>query len=365
MSGIPTVEPFTLMTSAAEGQAKKVVDLASQIGVGIAGLGDVADSHYKGLVASPHAQLVGVYCRTEQTRTARAKQWGVKAYGSYGEMLADNDVKAVLVLAADDAHYDLTMSALKAGKHVLVEKPPSRKIDEVVRMDALSKQLGLTCMPVHNYVYLPRIKQAKEVIDSGRIGDVSYAFFIVTLKMPEELTARSYHGALITQCWHLIYVSNFLLGLPVRIQALQNRFKYTIDQDDLVVMNFEYANRGIGTIVGNWTANDTSSHPWAWTYKMIATNGGINYSGYDAVTYAQNLTAGGWRSSEWIEYEDSFVYTVKYFIEDVLCEGKQPLSTMADAIITLDIIDNVEKAAETGRTIDYKPIKTALDAKQV
>ena len=341
------------------------MDMSSQIGVGIVGLGDVADFHYRGLVASPHAQLIGVYSRTEQTRIAKAKQWGVKAYGSYGEMLADDDVKAVLVLAADDAHYDLTTSALKAGKHVLVEKPPSHRIDEVIRMNSLSKRLGLSCVPVHNYVYLPRIRQAKEVIDSGRIGDVSYAFFTVTLKMPQETTEKHYHGTLITQCWHLIYVSNYLLGLPVRIQALRSRFKYTIDQDDLVVMNFEYANHGIGTIVGNWTANDTSSHPWAWTYKLIATNGGINYSGYDVVTYSQNLAAGGWRSSEWIEYEDSFVYAVKYFIEDVLVGGKQPLSTMDDAVITLDIIDNVKKANETGRTIDYTPVKTVRNEEQV
>lgn len=300
--------------------------------------------------------MVGVYSRTEQTRNARAKQWGVKAYGSYGEMLADKDIKAVLVLAADDAHYELTMSALKAGKNVLVEKPPSHNIAEVISMNTLSKKLGLVCMPVHNYVYLPRIRQAKDLIDSGRIGDVSYAFFTVTFRMPQEFAAKSYHGTLITQCWHLIYVSNLLLGLPRRIQALQSRFKYTIDQDDLVVMNFEYQNRGIGTIVGNWTANDNSSHPWTWNYKLIATDGGINFSGYDAVVYAQSA----WRSSEWIEYEESFTHTVKYFVEDVMVHGKTPLSTMDDAVNTLDIIDTVKKAVVTGKTIDYTPVRTTL-----
>ena len=88
------------------------------------------------------------------------------------EMLADDELSAVVVATPVPTHYDLAHRALAAGKHVLVEKPPAvhaREMDELV---ALAAARDLVLMPGHLLLYHPGVQKLKELIDSGQLGDV-------------------------------------------------------------------------------------------------------------------------------------------------------------------------------------------------
>jgi predicted dehydrogenase len=98
----------------------------------------------------------------------------VRATDSYDEVLADPAVNAVAIATPAGTHFDLVRSALEAGKHVLVEKPLTPSVAEGVKLAALARESGLVLMCDHTYCYTPVVKQIRELIRSGQIGDLQF-----------------------------------------------------------------------------------------------------------------------------------------------------------------------------------------------
>lgn len=91
---------------------------------------------------------------------------------SYDELIADPDVDAVVIATPVPTHYQLARSALSAGKHVLVEKPPAMRGEEMDELARLAEEQDLVCMPGHLLLYHPGVQKLKELVDSGALGDV-------------------------------------------------------------------------------------------------------------------------------------------------------------------------------------------------
>jgi predicted dehydrogenase len=102
-----------------------------------------------------------------ETRYRRAR-----VTASYGEMLADPELEAVVIATPVPTHYELAKLALEAGKHVLVEKPPAMKGVEMDELVALARERDLVLMPGHLLLYHPGVRKLKELVDSGELGDV-------------------------------------------------------------------------------------------------------------------------------------------------------------------------------------------------
>ncbi len=92
--------------------------------------------------------------------------------GDYGEMLADDDLDAVVVATPVPTHYLLAKQALEAGKHVFVEKPPAMRGTEMADLVALAGERGLTLMPGHLLLYHPGVLKLKRLVDDGDLGEV-------------------------------------------------------------------------------------------------------------------------------------------------------------------------------------------------
>ena len=94
-----------------------------QLGIGFLGAGMVANLHAEAVARCAGARLVGLWNRTPARAREKARAFGCASYGSAAELLADPAVDAVHVLTNLETHHALTLQALAAGKHVLVEKP--------------------------------------------------------------------------------------------------------------------------------------------------------------------------------------------------------------------------------------------------
>jgi predicted dehydrogenase len=90
----------------------------------------------------------------------------------FDEMLADESVEAVVVATPVPTHYELARSALEAGKHVLVEKPPATRAVEMEELVRLAEERGLVLMPGHLLLYHPGVRKLKELVDSGVLGEM-------------------------------------------------------------------------------------------------------------------------------------------------------------------------------------------------
>ncbi len=90
----------------------------------------------------------------------------------FAEMLGDPDLHAVVIATPVPTHYVLARSALAAGKHVLVEKPPAMRAAEMDELVALAGERDRVLMPGHLLLYHPGVLKLKELIDAGELGDV-------------------------------------------------------------------------------------------------------------------------------------------------------------------------------------------------
>ena len=104
------------------------------INIAFIGTVGVAERHADGLRDIPKARLADVWSRTEKNCVEFAQRHGAKAYRSMKELLADPAISAVFILSTADTHVDYAIAALKAGKHVLVEKPVGLTSADIARL---------------------------------------------------------------------------------------------------------------------------------------------------------------------------------------------------------------------------------------
>jgi predicted dehydrogenase len=100
-----------------------------------------------------------------------ARYPAARVTGSFEDLLA-SDVDAVVIATPVPTHYALAKQALEAGKHVLVEKPPAMKPEEIDALVALAAQQDRVLMPGHLLLYHPGVRKLKELIDTGALGEV-------------------------------------------------------------------------------------------------------------------------------------------------------------------------------------------------
>jgi D-xylose 1-dehydrogenase (NADP+, D-xylono-1,5-lactone-forming) len=126
-----------------------------------------------GAALSSQVQVLAVASRDLGRATSFAAEHGIaRPYGSYEALLADPDVEAVYIPLPNSLHHPWTLAALRAGKHVLCEKPYSRKPDEVVEGFDLAEASGLVLSEAFMYRYHPQIRRAAELVRSGAIGEL-------------------------------------------------------------------------------------------------------------------------------------------------------------------------------------------------
>ena len=143
---------------------------------GILGTANIARwAMIPGIKLAKNAELYAIAGRSLEKAQRFASEYGIgKAYGSYDELLADENIQAVYVPLPNDIHIKWVKAALKAGKHVLCEKPLAMNAGEVEEMFATAKECGLHLMEAYAYLHSPYVESLKNDVASGIIGDVNY-----------------------------------------------------------------------------------------------------------------------------------------------------------------------------------------------
>ena len=148
------------------------------IGVGTRGYASLDWMHS----AAPNDVQITAICDTYQGYIARAKArmqtiWGSTpaSYLDYHDLLADKSVDAVFIMTPEHLHHDMTIAALKAGKHVYIEKPLAHTIEEGFDIVRAWQESGKIVQVGTQNRSSSLYKKAKELIQKGYIGDVHYA----------------------------------------------------------------------------------------------------------------------------------------------------------------------------------------------
>jgi len=147
------------------------------VNVALVGLGYWGPNLARNLVGLNGAAL-HTLCDAAPARLQQfARQYpGARATGDYESVLADSSVHAVVIATPVNTHFELALAALRAGKHVLVEKPLAQTSGECGQLIAAAREGRLTLMAGHVFLYNAAVRKVKEYIDSGQIGKVYYVY---------------------------------------------------------------------------------------------------------------------------------------------------------------------------------------------
>ena len=219
-----------------------------------------------GNIARQHARrarsLRGVRCGFASRDGQRAAEFcrllgGTRSYGSYEDALLDEGVDAVAITTPTAQHLPLTLAALEAGKHVIVEKPAFLRSADVDLVEAAAVENGCSVLVAENYAYKPLTRVLRDVIRSGEIGEVRYlAVNALKLQHPggwrdDESLAGG--GALFEGGIHWMHL---MAGLGLTVESVHG-FRPDgagIERSMLVVIQYEQG--AVGTLHHAW---DTAS----------------------------------------------------------------------------------------------------------
>ena len=250
--------------------------------IGIIGCGKIAQvRHIPEYAENPYAELAGFYDLNTQRAAELAAQYGGKAYESAEAMLADPAIDAVSVCVANHAHAPITIAALKAGKHVLCEKPMATTLEECEEMVKTAHEAGKFLMIGHNQRLAKAHAVAKELIDQGMIGRIITFRTTFGHGGPETWSVdpgkntwffdknKAAMGAMADLGIHKTDLIQFLTGQHVvrttaRVVTLDKKDAsgQLIGVDDNAICIYEMSGGTMGTMTASWTyygAEDNST----------------------------------------------------------------------------------------------------------
>ena len=142
-----------------------------RIGVGIIGCGRIFDLHMLGYQGREDAEVLAVADIGEECRAERCEQFSIpRAYADYRELLEDPSIDMVEILTPHHLHHEMAMNAVKAGKHISLQKPPALNVADLDEMIKAADEAGVKLRVYENFVFYPPIVKAKELIEEGAIG---------------------------------------------------------------------------------------------------------------------------------------------------------------------------------------------------
>ncbi len=146
----------------------------------------------KPLTSSRRTRLLAVASRSLSSAEAYAREWRIsRAHGSYEAMLADPEIDVVYNSLPNHLHAEWTIKALRAGKHVLCEKPFAITLEEVDAMIAASKETGKVLAEAFMYRHHVQTLKVKELVDGGALGRLQLIRGAFTFNLTREGDIRS------------------------------------------------------------------------------------------------------------------------------------------------------------------------------
>jgi xylose dehydrogenase (NAD/NADP) len=182
-----------------------------------------------GARASDRVEVIAVASRDAARAEAYAREHGIeRAYGSYDALLADSDVEAVYISLPNGLHVEWTLRALEAGKHVLCEKPMSRRAAEVEHAFDVADEKGLVLSEGFMWRHHPQTRRLASLVAEGSVGSLrllraGFSFQLAAVHGPDDARFRPEldGGSLMDVGCYCVSAFRLLAGEPERVFAEQ------------------------------------------------------------------------------------------------------------------------------------------------
>lgn len=320
------------------------------LGVGIIGCGLIGQKRARALGS---ARLVACADINEARARQIANDSGAKMFTDWRGLLALSDVDMVIISTLHDSLAGITLAAVEAGKHVLVEKPAARNSTELKPIITAARKRGVMVRVGFNHRYHRAFQKARELFDSGKLGELMFIRARYghggRIGYDKEWRANpdlSGGGELIDQGPHLIDLSRWFLGDFNEVEGFAHTYFWNMPVDDNGFMLLKTARQQVAFLHASSTEwkNLFSMEIYGRAAKLEISGLGGSY-GVERLTYYKMLAEMGPPETTMWEYpmaDNSWELEMAEFQEDIHLK-RQPSAGLADADAALQVIEMIYK----------------------
>lgn len=327
------------------------------IGYGVIGLGFFGEKHAEVAVRLPTVELRAVCTRRSRRLQAVQKRLGVpRGYRDYHELLADPGIQAVSIVTHVDDHVAPAVAALRAGKHVLLEKPMARTLGQCDQILAVADRSDAIFMVGHICRFNPRYAIARERIRAGEVGAIVSMYARRNIPAARSKSVLEKIGPLLGDGVHdtdlMLWMSGDRIATVYALTHSVRRLRHP----DLGWAMYRFASGAIGVIENVWFLPESTPFRIHEQMEIIGTGGAIYIHGSDT-----NLVIHGQREHDcpdtlyWPEMHGQIVGALREemaYFADCVRTGRQPtVVTPAEARAAVAALAAAEDSASTGRVV--------------
>ncbi len=295
-----------------------------------------------------------VACDRDEGRLAKMRKafYGIETLTDHEAVIDDADIVAIATPVS--SHYEIAKRALDAGKHVFIEKPMTASVAEANELIDLAEKKNVTLMVDHTFIYTGAVRKMKEVIDSGRLGEI---YYFDSVRVNLGLFQHDVNVIWDLAPHDLSIMDHLLEQKPVAVSAIGSCHVGN-DLEDIAYLTLEFENNLIAHFHVNWLAptkirqtliggtksmivyDDTET-----SEKVKIYDKGIDVTTPEGVyeTLVQYRT--GDMLSPKLDQEEALAVGTRHFVDCVL-NNKKPLT---DGVAGLNVVRVLEASTESMR----------------
>ena len=346
--------------------------MAKKLRVGIVGAGWPGQQHARAIDTSQGAVLQALAEPNDERAQSFAQTYEPKKiYQDYAELLGDPRIDAVVICLPNHLHFPATLTALRAGKHVLCEKPPTLNSAEMRVLQEESENRGLTYFFSRQFRFTPAMRLAHKLITRRELGRIYFAeaIWIRSRGIPSGVGGwftekkRSGGGALIDIGVHALDSAWYLMGTPrpvsVTASVFQN-FKHFVqapifDVEDAAFAFIRFSNNAVVQLQTSWAGNLPNDIPQGICFGRELNN--CTIYGTKATIRLKPLTLFRDENGKLLDQplepkdkRDSFELQMQNFI-DAIAGKAEPVNTAEQAVYLMEMLDAIYLSGSTGREV--------------
>jgi len=288
--------------------------------VGIIGLGRGRD-HARRVAESPRCELVGIADIVEEAAQKAAEELKAQAYyRDYRQLLKKGDLDAVVISTPNHLHAPMSLDCMKAGLHVLVEKPMCNTMAEADEMVRTAKRTKRKLSVGYNYRWSPAYQKTKEILSSGRLGKLLYANCVVKTWRAKPYYERAAWrtkwatqggGVLMNQATHHLDSLSWWMGEAKTVMGFCENLYHDMEVEDTGSALIKFKSGATLNLMASTAIEGSLAPP----YEFNGTDATLSFGMGGLVIRAKD--AKDWEKIELPEKGDSTAIQLNAFLDSI------------------------------------------------
>ncbi len=340
----------------------------NKVQLAVIGAGVIGRTHIDRIGRSGNLVLAAIADPTDSGK-ALAESLGVPWFADPRAMLDTARPQGAIVATPNATHVDVATACLQRGVPALVEKPIADTVAEAQALIDAEQRFKTPVLVGHHRRHNPILRRAREIVQSGRLGQLVSATALATFLKPDAYFDVAWRrqaggGPILINLIHDIDMLRFLLGEIASVQAVSSHQARGFEVEDTAAAVMRFASGAIGTVL----VSDAATSPWCWdfcageqgqyprqnvqTHFISGTHGSMSLPDLDLWNYRGERSWHAEMTQERSAVHQADPYTGQLQHFRAVIEGREaPLCSALDGLRTLQATLAVREAAQSGQAV--------------